>query len=328
MSVDKNVVSLFDMDVDDSSMSFLDKKTTNRDGIYRPVPKDAKDKVKGYTATIRFLPNVLDDMTIGPSAIERYIHYVKLPDHDELNGYYDSQKQFGEKCPLNLFYWKLFNSKNQAEVERAELIKGSPKYYSYILVIEDKQHPELEGKILIFPYGIKIKEKINLERQGENTTGVKCNVFDPANGKDFRLIVKEIGNFPNYDSSSFREVSPLKYFNAETKKFQAIPVEFNEEKGKNVISNPKVQTALFKFLTTRDEHVNFNEYLPKKWTDEDRDKVERIIEILSGREISAAKSRISANGKTTSRTSEQIDTSDLDDSGTDLDSFFETIDEV
>lgn len=322
MSVDKNVVNLFDMDVNDSSMSFLDKKTTNRDGIYRPNVKDAKDKVKGYTATIRFLPNVLEDMTLGSSAIERYIHYVNLPDYEELRGYYDSQKQFGEKCPLNLLYWKLKNSKNQVDVERSELIKGSPKYYSYIEVIEDEQHPELEGKILIFPYGIKIKEKINLEREGENTTGVKCNVFDPANGKDFRLIIKEIGGFPNYDGSSFREVSPLKIYDPISKKFTPVLVERNEEKGKNIISNPKAQSSLFKFLTTRDEHVNLNEYLPKRWTDEERDKVERIVDILTGREVTAAKTRISANDKTTSRTNDEIDT-DLDDNGTDLDSFFE-----
>jgi hypothetical protein len=262
-------------------------------------------------------------MTLGPSAIERYIHYAKLPDNPDLQGYYDSQKQFGEKCPLNLFYWKLKNSKNQAEVERAELIKGSPKYYSYILVIEDEQHPELEGKIMVFPYGIKIKEKINLERQGENTTGKKCNVFDPANGKDFRLIIKDVFNYPNYDSSSFREVTPIKIFDAEKKKFIAIPIEWNEDKQKNVITNPKVQTKLFEFLTARDEKVNLDEHLPKHWTDSEREKVEQIIEILSGKDISAAKNRISANTRTTTRTNEEIDTSGIGDTDTnDLDAFF------
>jgi hypothetical protein len=223
----ENVVNLFDMEADDASMSFLDKRNASADGIYRANLKDATDKNKGYVATIRFLPNVLEDGTLGPSAIEKHVHYANLPDHPDLLGYYDSLINFGEKCPLTTLYWKLKNSKNQAEVERAELIGRTTKYYSYILVIEDEQHPEFEGKIMIFPYGYKIKEKINNERTGENADNKKCNVFDPANGKDFRLIVKKVGEWPNYDSSQFRSVSPLKIWNEDKGVFVETPTEWD-----------------------------------------------------------------------------------------------------
>jgi hypothetical protein len=323
MSENKNVVNLFDMSVDDTSMTFLDKKNTNKDGIYRVNSKDGKDKQKGYVATIRFLPNVLEDMTLGPSAIERYVHYANLPDYPDLKGYYDSQKQIEGKCPLNQMFWKLYNSKNAAEVERSSLIKGSPKYYSYVLIIEDEQQPELEGKIMIFPYGIKIKDKINLERQGENSTGKKCNVFDPANGKDFRLIVKEIGGYQNYDSSSFREESPLKIWDSEKKKFVTLPIEWNEEKQKNAITNPKVQTKLFDFLTKRENTAKIEDFLPKKWTEQEASNVEKIIDILSGKDINIAKSKIQSTSKATSKT-EELDESPFTNSedSDDLDEFF------
>lgn len=321
MSEDKNVVNLFDMEADDASMSFLDKKGSSRDGIYRPDPKDARDKSKGYIATIRFLPNVLDDMTLGPSAIEKHVHYANLPDYPDLQGYYDSLINFGEKCPLTTLYWNLKNSKNQAEVERSSLIGRTSKYYSYILVIEDEQHPELEGKILVFPYGYKLKEKINLERTGENSDGKKCNVFDPANGKDLRLIVKEIGGFNNYDSSIFREVSPLKLWDDEKKKFVQVPVEYNEEKQKNVITNPKAQKKVFEFLTNRHDNVKLEDNSPKQWTDEEREKVERIIEILSGKDFSNAKNKIDKTSKST-RTTEDVSESSFDESNDDLDDFF------
>lgn len=318
----ENVVNLFDMEADDATMNFLEKKTTNADGLYRPSPKDAKDKQKGYVATIRFLPNVLADSTLGPSAIEKHVHYANLPNYEDLQGYYDSLINFGEKCPLTTLFWKLKNSKNQAEVERADLIGRTTKYYSYVLILEDEQQPELEGKIMIFPYGFKIKEKINLERTGENSEGKKCNVFDPANGKDFRLIVKQIGDFPNYDSSMFRSVSPMKIWDEDKKKFIQVPVEWSEEKQKNLITNAKVQKKITDFLTNRD--VNLDDHSPKKWSEEEKVKVEKIIEILSGKDISLAKESISRSSNTSN---DSIEDSGFDDTEDDLDDFFDSMDD-
>lgn len=311
-------VDLFNMEADDASMSFLNNSSKTNDGIYRPAPKDAKDKAKGYVATIRFIPNLLEDGTLGASAIEKAIHYANLSDYPELSGYYDSLINFNEKCPLTTLYWKLKNSKNQAEVERATLINRSTKYYSYILVIEDEQHPEYEGKIMVFPYGFKIRDKINLERTGENTDGKKCNVFDPANGKDFRLIVKEVGGFSNYDSSMFRSTSPISIWDEDEKKFRKLPVEFNEEKEKNVISNKKAQTMLIDFLKTRTVHLE--DHAAKMWSDETKSKVEKIIEILSGNAATLAKKHI--DNATTSTASVDEASFDENTSNDDLDDFF------
>jgi hypothetical protein len=320
----EKVVNLFDMEADDASMGFLDSGTRNNDGIYRANPKDAKDKNKGYVATIRFLPNLLEDGTIGTSAIEKHVHYAKLSDYSDLQGYYDSLINFGEKCPLTTLYWKLKNSKNQAEVERADLIGRTTKYYSYILVIEDEQHPELEGKIMVFPYGYKLKEKINLEKTGENSEGKKCNVFDPANGKDFRLIVKEVGGFSNYDSSIFRSVSPIKIWDEGKNRFIEVPTEWDETKDKFLIKTPKVQAKVMEFLNSKTVRLEDNS--AKQWSEETKEKVERIIDILSGKEVSQARSTISnASTSTSSRT--RVEDEDLDDNADDLDDFFGKDDE-
>jgi hypothetical protein len=178
---------------------------------------------------------------------------------------------------------------------------------------------------MVFPYGFKIKEKINLEKTGENSEGKKCNVFDPANGKDFRLIVKQIGEFPNYDSSSFRTVSPLKIWDETKKKFVSVPVEWNEEKQKNLITNANVQKKVADFLSTHD--VKLEDNAPKKWTEEEKVKVEKIIEILSGKDISFAKESISHSSKNTS-TNESIEDTSLDGGDTeDLDDFFGNMDD-
>jgi hypothetical protein len=172
-------------------------------------------------------------------------------------------------------YWKLKNSKNASDVEKAELISRNTKYYSYILVIEDEQNRDLEGKIMIYPYGYKIKEKIKDQKDG--ISGPSCNVFDLANGKDFRLVMKQLGEFPNYDSSTFLEVSPISI------QGHKVPVTVDEKTGKNKITNPKVQEKVRQFLA--DRTVELEDHQAKQWTAEEAYKVSQILEILSGNEI-------------------------------------------
>ncbi|MFW6226022.1 MAG: hypothetical protein ACOC3V_03610, partial [bacterium] len=151
--------------------------------------------------------------------------------------------------------------------------------------------------------------------------GKKCNVFDPANGKDFRLIVKQIGDFPNYDSSMFRSVSPLKIWDEEKKKFIQVPVEWSEEKQKNMITNAKVQKKIMEFLSSRD--VKLEDHEPKKWTDEEKAKVDKIIDILSGKDVSLAKESISRS----SSNDDNIEDSGLNDGEEDLDDFFDNMED-
>ena len=273
-------VDLFNMDTEES-LSVFDKKTTNLDGIYRPRLADAKDRKTGYRSVIRFLPNVLETGKLGPLAIEKHIHYADFKSHANLSGYYDCGKNFEEnKCELCTTFWKLKNSKNQADVEKSDLISRQTKYYSYVLVLEDEQKPDLVGKILVFPFGYTIKEKINSERNGE-ISGEPCNVYDLVNGKDFVLIIKDKAGYANYDASSFKDSSPLKLYNEKNKKFVPIPV--NEGK-----VEAKAQKKIKTFLTERDEAVDLSKYEAVSWSEETKGKIDDIIAILNGQDITGA----------------------------------------
>ena len=156
-------VDLFEsVDAQSETLGFLDKKASSLDGIFRPK---ITDKKKGYTATLRFLPSLSKDGKVLQSAIEKHQHYADLKDYPELAGYYDCMKNFTDKCDMCTMYWKLRNSKNAADQAKAEQISRNTKYYSYVLIIEDEQNRELEGKILIYPYGFKIKEKIKNQKE-------------------------------------------------------------------------------------------------------------------------------------------------------------------
>jgi len=316
---------LFESDADQQKeeMSFLNKKTKNQDGIYRPTLEEAADVKVGYKSKIRFLRNLTRGGKLGPASVEKHVHYVArgpFDNHPDLIGYYDCERNFKEKCDLCTMFWKLKKSKNQADVEKAELLNRNTKYYSYVEIIEDVQHPELVGKILVFPYGYKIKEKINLEMTGE-VTGTKCNIFDFAKGKDFILIIKErktaVGTFPDYDNSTFLESSPLKIYNEKSQKFVAVQLDENNE-----ISDKKWQSKIREVLLGRDEKVNIEDHIPnKEWTDEERDKVGRIINVLNGSDVFAAESATrevrNTNPSTTSKPQSQSVVADAE-----LDDFF------
>lgn len=267
----------------DSKMDFLnDKKAVNADGIYRVDLAKVKDKKKGYRSVVRFLPNLTKDGKVGQMAIEKITHYVDIKNAKELSGWFDSAKNFNEKCPLTDLYYNMSNSKNAILQEKAKCLKYSKKYYSYVLVIEDEQQPELVGKIMIFQYGKTIKDKISMEKNGE-ISGVPCNVFDLAAGKDFVLSVKEISTgdetYPDYKNSMFKpETSSLPVYFEDKNQFKNIPLVDGKV-------DPKVQGMVRDFLMKRDHELE--DFAPKRLTEEQHAKINEITAYLTGKASSS-----------------------------------------
>ena len=267
----------------DSKMDFLnEQKAVNNDGIYRVDLSKCKDKKKGWRSVVRFLPNLTKDSKVGQSAIEKITHYVDIKNQKELSGWFDSPKNFNEKCPLTDLYYTMQNSKNAILIEKSKMLKYSKKYYSYVLVLEDEQQPELVGKILIFQYGKTIKDKIMAEKNGE-ISGVSCNVFDLAAGKDFVLVVKEIQTgdetYPDYKMSMFKpETTSLPIYFKEKQAFKNAPL--NEGK-----IEASVQGKIRDFLVDRDHDLE--EFSPKKLSDEQQAKITEITNFLTGKASSS-----------------------------------------
>jgi hypothetical protein len=281
----ENIDDLFNGGLD-SKMDFLNeqKTTTNNDGIYRVDLSKVKDKKRGWRSVVRLLPNLTKEGKVGQMAIEKITHFVDIKNPRELAGWFDSPKNFNEKCALTDLYYTMTNSKNAVLIEKARQLKYSKKYYSYVLVVEDEQQPELVGKIMIFQYGKTIKDKISQEKNGE-ISGVPCNVFDLAEGKDFVLIVKEIQTgdetYPDYKMSTFKsETTSLPVFkNGVFKNVPTIEID-----GK-VRVKPEAQSIVKDFLTDR-EH-DLEEYAPKRLTDEQNGKINEIVNFLTGKASSS-----------------------------------------
>lgn len=201
------------------------------------------------------------------------------------------QKNFQEKCALSDLYYTMQNSKNAILIEKSKQLKYSKKYYSYVLVLEDEQQPELVGKILIFQYGKTIKDKIQAEKNGE-ISGVSCNVFDLAEGKDFVLVVKEIQTgdetYPDYKMSMFKpEATSLPIFFKDKNAFKNVPTTEITDKNGNAkkVVDPNAQGKVREFLMER-EH-NLEDFAPKRLTEEQQSKITEITNFLTGKSSSS-----------------------------------------
>ena len=270
---------LFDDGLDEK-MEFLNEKSANNnDGIYRVDLKKLKNGKNSWRSVIRFLPNLSKEGKLGQSAIEKISHYVDIKNEKELSGWFDSPKNFGDKCPLTDLYYTMQNSKNSILIEKSKSLKYSRKYYSYVLVLEDEQQPELVGKILIFQYGTIIKDKIQAEKKGE-ISSKPCNVFSLTHGKDFVMIVKSIEtneneSYPDYKMSAFKsDTTTVPIYSKDKKVFKNPPLVDGK-------IDTKYQGIIRDFLLDRE--YNIEDLSPKPLTDAQHEKITEIANYLLGR---------------------------------------------
>ena len=115
----------------------------------------------------------------------------------------------GEQCPVCAANNKLWNSGVESDKEVARNRKRKLSYYSNIYVLKDSANPENEGKVFLYKYGKKIHDKILAAMQPEFQDETPVNPFDLWEGANFKLKIRTIGGYWNYDASEFAAPSAL-----------------------------------------------------------------------------------------------------------------------
>ena len=162
-----------------------------------------RDKTGNAFAIIRFLP-APEGEDIPWS--KYHSHSFKGP-----GGWYieNCPTTNGGQCPMCNANSELWNTNIESNQKIARDRKRKLSYVSNIYVVKDPAHPENEGKVFLYRYGKKIHDKISAcmtpSYEGEETV----NPFDLWSGKNFRLKVKTVSDFANYDDSAFDASSPL-----------------------------------------------------------------------------------------------------------------------
>ena len=121
----------------------------------------------------------------------------------------NSLTTLNQKDPVSEHNSELWNTGLESDKEIARKQKRKLEYYSNIYVVSDPKHPENNGKVFLFRYGKKIFDKIMAAMQPEFEDETPINPFDFWEGANFKLKIRKVDGFWNYDKSEFDKVSAL-----------------------------------------------------------------------------------------------------------------------
>ena len=164
------------------------------------------DKSSNGYAIIRFLPSPPQDGDDGLPWVKYYDHGFQGP-----GGWYieKSLTSIGQDDPMSQYNTELWNSGIEANKEQARKQKRRLHYTSNIYIVKDPKHPENEGKVFLFKFGKKIFEKVTQAMNPQFEDDKAIDPFDFWNGANFKLKIRKVDGYQNYDLSEFDSPAPL-----------------------------------------------------------------------------------------------------------------------
>ncbi len=176
-----------------------DKGNNTDDRIWKP----AVDKSGNGYAIIRFLPEP-EGCELPWSRV--YTHAFQGPGGWLIDQCLTTRDQ---KCPVCEANSALWNSGSDANKQIARNRKRRLSYYSNIYIVSDPANPENEGKVFLYKYGKKIFDKIMEAMKPEFADETPINPFDFWAGANFKLKIRRVEGYQNYDKSEFSSQSAL-----------------------------------------------------------------------------------------------------------------------
>ena len=203
-------------------MSFADIKKKRGEKLQYLLKETAKINTpsQGQGDDDRFWRPELDKSGNGMAVVR----FLPAPDGEDLpwartwnhgfqgpGGWYieNSLTTLGQKDPVSEYNSQLWNSGIEANKEIARKQKRRLTYISNVYVIKDPANPQNEGTIRLYKFGKKIWDKLNdkMNPQFEDETPV--NPFDLWEGCNFKIKIRKMDGFSNYDKSEFETPSAL-----------------------------------------------------------------------------------------------------------------------
>ena len=162
-------------------------KTDER--IYKPTFNDSNQA----KVTMRFLDSPDTELPYA----EQSSHFFK-----DVGGWFiancPTTPGIDGNCPVcdHLYKENYYETDNDLYYER----KKSTYYYTNVLIVEDKNCPENEGKVFLLKFGKKIMEKVDDAFDDDK------NIWEPGKPQcNFIFSAKKKGKMSNYDASYFSD---------------------------------------------------------------------------------------------------------------------------
>ena len=264
---------------DDISLDVFNKPARTDDLVYKPKAQDGKDNV--YKSVIRFIPWYKNPKQ---SIIEKWTGWLEDPSTGK-GRYVDCPSSVGKQSPLLNMWKKLKDSENPYEREMSKIFSRRLNCYCLVQIVKDSNNPELEGKIRVFKFGKKLKDKIEAELNPE--IGEPKDPFNLIKGRRFVLHITRQGEWDNYDNSKFDgEAYPM------------ISTTDGEIDLREAMTNPDIKKKAAEWIEKNSP--NLDDFSFREWDDDMVNYVNNVIKSVtnsSGHAISDVDDIISSTPK-------------------------------
>ena len=204
-------------------MSFSDMKQrskTNLASLIKETEKISNPKTGFSDSDDRYWRPELDKSGNGYAVVR----FLPAPEGEDLpwariwnhgfqgpGGWYieNSLTTLGQKDPVSEHNSTLWNSGIEANKEVARKQKRRLNYTANVYILKDPAHPENEGTIKLYRFGKKIFDKINDLMNPEFEDESPVNPFDLWAGANFKMKIRKVEGYSNYDKSEFEASSAL-----------------------------------------------------------------------------------------------------------------------
>jgi hypothetical protein len=188
-----------------------EKKSYQDDRVWKPTV----DKAGNGYAVLRFLP----------AAEGQELPWVRYWDHGfkgPTGLWYieNSLTSIGQPDPVGELNSRLWNSGIESDKDKARDQKRRLHYVANVLVVSDPSNPDNEGKVFLYKFGKKIFDKIMDLMQPSFADEKAVNPFDFWEGADFKLKIRNVEGYRNYDKSEFG--SPEALYGADEPKLEQV----------------------------------------------------------------------------------------------------------
>jgi hypothetical protein len=165
--------------------------------------KPELDKTGNGYAVIRFLP----------ASNEEDMPWQRVWSHafKDQGGWYieNSLTTMNQKDPVSEDNTRLWNTGVDSDKDIARKRKRKLSYYANIYIVSDPKHTENEGKVFLYKFGKKIFDKITEAMQPAFEDEKPINPFDFWKGANFKLKIRKVDGYWNYDKSEFESVAQM-----------------------------------------------------------------------------------------------------------------------
>ncbi len=166
-----------------------------------------------WTATVDKAGNGMAIIRFLPSPQNEDVPFVRMFDHgfQGPGGWYieNSLTTIGKQDPVSEYNSKLWNSGIEANKDIVRKQKRRLHFISNIYVVSDPGNPANEGKVFLFKYGKKIFDKLEESMNPQFADEEAINPFDLWAGANFKLKIRQVEGYRNYDKSEFDKTGPL-----------------------------------------------------------------------------------------------------------------------